>query len=66
VSTYGLGDFLGRLLPVWKPSKPKTTVMTVAMTRLIAFPAVFALILFFRAGAACTFTAVFALGFSGW
>eukprot|EP00775_Hariotina_reticulata_P005029 gene5029-5271_t len=66
VTSYGVGDFLGKLLPVWKPLRPRTTVMAVAMARLIAFPAVFAMILYFEAGAALTFTAVFALGVSCW
>jgi hypothetical protein len=66
VTTYGVGDLLGKLLPIWRPRRPQATIMTVACIRLVAFFLVFVVALLLHAPPAVYFVAVFLLSLSGW
>jgi len=66
VTTYGMGDLIGKLLPVWTPRRPQATAMVLSVLRLAVFFTAFCLALVFKAGPGFFFPAVFLLSFSAW
>jgi hypothetical protein len=66
VTTYGVGDLVGKLLPLWRPGRPQATVLGLAVARLGGFLALFSAALALQAGPAVFFPAVFILSLTGW
>uniref|UniRef100_A0A383W6Q7 Uncharacterized protein n=1 Tax=Tetradesmus obliquus TaxID=3088 RepID=A0A383W6Q7_TETOB len=63
--TQGLGDLVGKLLPVWEPNRPQATMAGIAIARMALVPAI-VLGLYFYAGPGFFFPMVFALLVSAW
>jgi hypothetical protein len=63
--TQGLGDLIGKLLPVWEPDRPQATMAAVAVARMALVPAII-LGLYYGAGPGFFFPMVFALLVSAW
>jgi hypothetical protein len=66
VATYGTGDLTGKLLPLWRPSRPQATVMALAVVRLLLFLALFSVALLLQAGPYVFFPAVLLMALSAW
>jgi hypothetical protein len=63
--TQGLGDLVGKLLPVWEPARPQATMAGIATARMLLVPAMI-LGLYFDAGPEFFFPMVFILLVSAW